>query len=109
MSVARVFSILIYPMTLLLFLIGPLVVYLVFKNKEDARFHVRNAMNLQLTVLVAYFVCLLMLMMPPVFGLGLAGAVAVYQIMFIIIGMAKANEAKDEATWGVIPFMKPEA
>lgn len=96
-------------MTLLLFLIGPLVVYLVFKNKEDARFHVRNAMNLQLTVLIAYFVCLLLLMIPPVFGLSIAGIVAIYQIMFIIIGMAKANEGVEEATWGVIPFMKPNA
>ena len=108
MSVARVFSILIYPMTLLTFLLGPFIVYMVFRKDEDARFHMRNAMNLQLTAFFGYFLALILLLFPYVFGLAVGGAVAMYHLMFIIIGAVQAGGDVEEKIW-TIPVLKPEA
>ena len=109
MSAARTFSILVYPMTLLTFLVGPLILYLVFRKNEESRFHMRNALNFQLTIFIVYLVAFLMLLAPPVFGLTVAAAGLMYQFMFIVVASIKAAEGEEERIWGTITFLNPEA
>ncbi|MFS0865768.1 DUF4870 domain-containing protein [Microbacterium sp. 179-B 1A2 NHS] len=74
-------------------LVGPLVIYLVVKDRGPfVRAHAASALNLQLTLLIGYLVCI-----PLAFvfiGLLLLPAVAIFGLIVAILGAVKANSGQ---------------
>jgi uncharacterized Tic20 family protein len=85
--------------------IGPLIIYLVKKN--ESRFiaeHARHALNFQITVTIAIFVCV-----PLVYvciGLPMAMAVGVCDLIFSILAALAANKGEAYRYPVTIPFVR---
>ncbi len=85
--------------------LGPLVVWLIKKDEMPAvAQHGRNALNFQLTMLVLYFICFVLVFL--VIGLILLPLVALFSLVMIIIATVKASEGKDFNYPLTIQFIK---
>lgn len=71
--------------------LGPLVVWLIKKNEipfvDDQG---KEALNFQISVLIAFVICVLLMFI--VIGVVLAFALAIYTIVMVIIAAIRANE-----------------
>jgi uncharacterized Tic20 family protein len=73
--------------------IGPLIVWLI--KKEDMPLvaeHGRKALNFQITMLVAYIVCFILMIVAV--GAILLPIVAIFSFVMVVIGAIKTNDGK---------------
>ncbi|MEL0633570.1 DUF4870 domain-containing protein [Pseudoalteromonas carrageenovora] len=75
-------------------IIGPLIVWLIKKDEMPiVDEHGKKALNFQITVAIAYLVCILLMF--AVIGLILLPIVAIFSLVMVIIASIKANEGKE--------------
>jgi len=80
--------------------IGPLVVYLMYKDKSKfVAFHALQSLYFQLGVLVALIVSVLLAFVTCGIGAVLPGAVALLALVYPIIGAAQAYDGKMFEYW----------
>jgi uncharacterized Tic20 family protein len=87
------------------FLLGPLVVWMI--KREDHPFideQGREAVNFQITMFIALFLCALLALL--VIGLGLLLIVALAMLIFPILAAVRANEGVDYRYPIAIRFLK---
>lgn len=87
----RMLAILSHVLTLVAWLFAPLVIYLVKKDESPfVRDHAKESLNFQLTLMIAYFVCFLLL----VVLIGVLGFIVVgfYQLVLVIVATIKAAD-----------------
>ncbi|WP_404341562.1 DUF4870 domain-containing protein [Pseudoalteromonas mariniglutinosa] len=74
-------------------IIGPLIVWLVKKDELPAvAEHGRKSLNFQLTMLIAYVVCFLLLFVA--IGAILLPLVAIFSFIMVVVASIKANDGK---------------
>ena len=75
--------------------LGPLIVWLVKKNESPyVAHHGREALNFQITMLIAFAVCFVAGFVTCGVGWALGGLVAIVNVILSIIGAVKANEGQ---------------
>jgi uncharacterized protein len=83
----------------------PLITYLVFKDRGAfIRHHTSQALNFQLTLLIAYIVCSILFFV--IIGFFLIAAVAIVAIVFPILAAVAANKGEWYRYPLTIPFLK---
>jgi len=88
---------------LLTWFIGPLIIYLVGKDKFT-KDHARNALNWQISLIIYFIIAFILVFV--FIGVFLMIALAILNLVFSIIGMVKASEGKMYAYPMTIPFIK---
>lgn len=74
--------------------LGPLIIWLIKKDEMPiVDEHGKKALNFQITVAIAYLVCILLMF--AVIGLILLPIVAIFSLVMVIIASIKANEGKE--------------
>ncbi|WP_372812003.1 DUF4870 domain-containing protein [Pseudoalteromonas nigrifaciens] len=74
--------------------IGPLIVWLIKKmTMPIVDIHGKKALNFQITMMIAYFVCFLLKFV--VIGVILLPIVAIFSFVMVIIAAVKANDGKE--------------
>ena len=85
--------------------IGPLIVWLV--NKEEMPLvaeHGRKSLNFQLTMMIAYIVCFMLMFV--VVGVILLPLVALFSLIMVVVSAIKANDGKEVKYPMAIEFIK---
>jgi len=73
--------------------IGPLIIYLI-KNK-DSQFiaaHARESLNFQITILILYFICMILVLI--LIGVFLVWMVGVINVILAVVAAIRASENK---------------
>ena len=85
--------------------IGPLIVWLVKKEEMplDAE-HGRKSLNFQLTMMIAYIVCFMLMFV--VVGVILLPLVALFSLIMVVVSAIKANDGKEVKYPMAIEFIK---
>lgn len=74
--------------------LGPLIIWLIKKDEMPAvAIHGKKALNFQITMAIAYFVCFLLVF--AVIGLILLPIVAIFSFVMVVIASVKANDGKE--------------
>jgi uncharacterized Tic20 family protein len=85
--------------------LAPLITYLVFKDRGAfVRHHTAQALNFQLTLLIAYIVCSILFFV--IIGFFLIAAVAIVAIVFPILAAVASNKGEWYRYPLTIPFLK---
>ncbi|NMR24566.1 DUF4870 domain-containing protein [Pseudoalteromonas sp. NEC-BIFX-2020_015] len=75
-------------------IIGPLIVWLIKKDEMPlVAEHGRKSLNFQITILIAYIVCLILMF--AVIGVILLPLVAIFSFIMVIVGAIKTNDGKE--------------
>lgn len=75
-------------------IIGPLIVWLVKKDEMPiVAEHGKKSLNFQITMLIAYIVCFILMFV--VIGVILLPIVAIFSFIMVVIGAIKANDGKE--------------
>lgn len=75
-------------------IIGPLIVWLVKKDEMPlVAEHGRKSLNFQITMLIAYIVCFILMF--AVIGVILLPIVAIFSFIMVVIGAIKTNDGKE--------------
>ena len=75
-------------------IIGPLIVWLIKKDEMPlVAEHGRKSLNFQLTMFIAYIVCLILMF--AVIGVILLPIVAIFSFIMVVIGAIKTNDGKE--------------
>jgi len=72
--------------------LAPLIIYLVKKDSPYVQAHAKESLNFQLTVLIAYIVCVILMIL--LIGLLLVWLVMIGNLVLVIIATIKASENK---------------
>ena len=89
----RMLAILAHVLTFLAWLFAPLIIYLVKKDESSfVREHAKESLNFQLTQMIVYFVCFLLLLVI----IGVLGFIVVgfYQLVLVIVATIKAADSQ---------------
>ncbi|MEH6394585.1 DUF4870 domain-containing protein [Pseudoalteromonas sp.] len=74
-------------------IIGPLVVWLIKKEEMPlVAEHGRKSLNFQITMLIAYIICFILMFV--VIGAILLPVVAIFSFIMVVIGAIKTNDGK---------------
>ncbi len=85
--------------------IGPLIVWLVKKEEMPlVAEHGRKSLNFQLTMMIAYIVCFILMFV--VVGVILLPLVALFSLIMVIVSAIKANDGKEVNYPMAIEFIK---
>ncbi|WP_462180971.1 DUF4870 domain-containing protein [Pseudoalteromonas gelatinilytica] len=85
--------------------IGPLIVWLVKKEEMPlVAEHGRKSLNFQLTMMIAYIVCFMLMFV--VVGVILLPLVALFSLIMVVISAIKANDGKEVKYPMAIEFIK---
>ncbi|WP_217875444.1 DUF4870 domain-containing protein [Pseudoalteromonas shioyasakiensis] len=85
--------------------IGPLIVWLVKKEEMPlVAEHGRKSLNFQLTMMIAYIVCFMLMFV--VVGVILLPLVALFSLIMVVVSAIKANDGKDVKYPMAIEFIK---
>lgn len=85
--------------------IGPLIVWLVKKEEMPlVAEHGRKSLNFQLTMMIAYIVCFMLMFV--VVGVILLPLVALFSLIMVIVSAIKANDGKEVNYPMAIEFIK---
>lgn len=74
--------------------IGPIVIYLV--KKDDSEFvanHAKESLNFQITMLLAYIVCFILMFV--IIGVFLMGLIGIIDLVLVVVATIKASEGKN--------------
>jgi uncharacterized Tic20 family protein len=75
-------------------IIGPLIVWLIKKDEMPlVAEHGRKSLNFQITMFIAYIVCLILMF--AVIGVILLPIVAILSFIMVVIGAIKTNDGKE--------------
>ena len=75
-------------------IIGPLIVWLIKKDEMPlVAEHGRKSLNFQITMFIAYIVCLILMF--AVIGVILLPIVAIFSFIMVVIGAIKTNDGKE--------------
>lgn len=80
--------------TLVSSFIGPIIIYLV--KKDDSEFvanHAKESLNFQITMLLAYIVCFILMFV--IIGVFLMGLIGIIDLVLVIVAAVKASEGKN--------------
>lgn len=103
METDRLLATLVHPLSVFVSFIVPLVFFLVFKEPET-NFHSKQALNLQLTLLIAYVVGIITAIF--VIGIFIIIVAAILAIVFGIIAAIKASNGEEYRIPIAIQFLK---
>ena len=85
--------------------IGPLIVWLVKKEEMPlVAEHGRKSLNFQLTMMIAYIVCFMLMFV--VVGVILLPLVALFSLILVVVSAIKANDGKEVKYPMAIEFIK---
>ncbi len=85
--------------------IGPLIVWLVKKEEMPlVAEHGRKSLNFQLTMMIAYIVCFMLMFV--VVGVILLPLVALFSLIMVVVSAIKANDGKEVKYPMAIEFIK---
>lgn len=85
--------------------IGPLIVWLVKKEEMPlVAEHGRKSLNFQLTMMIAYIVCFMLMFV--VVGVVLLPLVALFSLIMVVVSAIKANDGKEVKYPMAIEFIK---
>ncbi len=85
--------------------IGPLIVWLVKKEEMPlVAEHGRKSLNFQLTMMIAYIVCFMLMFV--VIGVILLPLVALFSLIMVVVSAIKANDGKEVKYPMAIEFIK---
>lgn len=85
--------------------IGPLTVWLVKKEEMPlVAEHGRKSLNFQLTMMIAYIVCFMLMFV--VVGVILLPLVALFSLIMVVVSAIKANDGKEVKYPMAIEFIK---
>ncbi|MEI8644007.1 DUF4870 domain-containing protein [Pseudoalteromonas sp. Hal040] len=85
--------------------IGPLIVWLVKKEEMPlVAEHGRKSLNFQLTMMIAYIVCFMLMFV--VVGVILLLLVALFSLIMVVVSAIKANDGKEVNYPMAIEFIK---
>ena len=85
--------------------IGPLIVWLVKKEEMPlVAEHGRKSLNFQLTMMIAYIVCFMLMFV--VVGVILLPLVALFSLIMVVVSAIKANDGKEVNYPMAIEFIK---
>lgn len=85
--------------------IGPLIVWLVKKEEMPlVAEHGRKSLNFQLTMMIAYIVCFMLMFV--VVGVILLPLVALFSLIMVVVSAIKANDGKEVNYPMSIEFIK---
>ena len=85
--------------------IGPLIVWLVKKEEMPlVAEHGRKSLNFQLTMMIAYIVCFMLMFV--VVGVILLPLVALFSLIMVVVSAIKANDGKEIKYPMAIEFIK---
>ena len=85
--------------------IGPLIVWLVKKEEMPlVAEHGRKSLNFQLTMMIAYIVCFMLMFV--VVGVILMPLVALFSLIMVVVSAIKANDGKEVKYPMAIEFIK---
>ena len=74
--------------------IGPLIVWLIKKDEMPlVAEHGRKSLNFQITMLIAYIVCFILMF--AVIGVILLPLVAIFSFIMVVVGAIKTNDGKE--------------
>jgi len=74
--------------------LGPLIIWLIKKDEMPiVDIHGKKALNFQITMAIAYFVCFLLIF--AAVGLLLLPMVAIFSFVMVVIASVKANDGKE--------------
>ncbi|HET8573438.1 MAG TPA: DUF4870 domain-containing protein [Edaphocola sp.] len=74
--------------------IGPIIIYLI--KKDDSEFvanHAKESLNFQITMLIAYIVCFILMLV--VIGVFLIGLLSIIDLVLVVVATIKASEGKN--------------
>ncbi|MCQ8879639.1 DUF4870 domain-containing protein [Pseudoalteromonas shioyasakiensis] len=75
-------------------IIGPLIVWLIKKDEMPiVNEHGKKSLNFQITMLIAYIVCFILMFVA--IGVILLPIVAVFSFIMVVVGAIKANDGKE--------------
>ncbi|KPH62926.1 orotate phosphoribosyltransferase [Pseudoalteromonas porphyrae] len=75
-------------------IIGPLIVWLIKKDEMPlVAEHGRKSLNFQITMLIAYIVCFILMF--AVIGVILLPLVAIFSFIMVVVGAIKTNDGKE--------------
>ncbi|MEL7306712.1 MAG: DUF4870 domain-containing protein [Pseudomonadota bacterium] len=85
--------------------IGPLIIWLVKKEEMPlVAEHGRKSLNFQLTMMIAYIVCFMLMFV--VVGVILLPLVALFSLIMVVVSAIKANDGKEVKYPMAIEFIK---
>ncbi|KPV98683.1 DUF4870 domain-containing protein [Pseudoalteromonas sp. P1-8] len=85
--------------------IGPLIVWLVKREEMPlVAEHGRKSLNFQLTMMIAYIVCFMLMFV--VVGVILLPLVALFSLIMVVVSAIKANDGKEVKYPMAIEFIK---
>lgn len=84
--------------------LGPLVMYLVYKDSDYNKDQITEALNFQLTILIALIISTVLMLV--LIGFLLAIAVAIFDFIFCIIAAVESNKGKEYRYPFAIRFLK---
>jgi uncharacterized Tic20 family protein len=100
----RLLATLVHPLSIFGSFIIPLVFFLVFKNDPETQFHSKQALNFQLTLLIAYVIGIATVLF--LIGFVIIFVAGVLAIVFGIIAALKASNGEEYRIPVAIQFFK---
>ena len=86
-------AVLAHILTLVSSFIAPLIIYLIKKDESSyVAYHAKESLNFQITLLLAYIVCFILIFV--VIGLFLIWALGIAALILVIVATIRASEGK---------------
>lgn len=104
METDRLLAVLVHPLGYLTSFLGPLIFLLISNDYPEAKAHSKQALNLQLTLIIAWVVGALTVIF--IIGIFILLAAAILGLVFFILAMIKAANGEEYRIPVAIQFFK---